>query len=177
MCGIIDKSSPPEYSVGGLPGAGRISGYRAARQRRLPGFARDSLAHERNQGRREQRQACGPPIVVRSCDWSVAPFARLKMLPCDLRPIALHSRGERDAVWAEVARELRSLLTFTFNRVEASLPAVGPPGGNAGPIVGRRIDKILDRRCAGGHLRRAGRGQGPPSTAARHGQGAGGSRA
>lgn len=62
--------------------------------------------------RHERGQARVIPVLVRDCDWTDAPFSHLRAMPYEpgagAKPITAWS--DRDAAWASVARELRSLL-------------------------------------------------------------------
>ncbi|AUX38942.1 uncharacterized protein SOCE26_003230 [Sorangium cellulosum] len=49
------------------------------------------------------------PVVVRSCEWSDAPFAGLSALPQDAKPVA--SWTHRDEAWTSVARGIRTLVS------------------------------------------------------------------
>lgn len=48
------------------------------------------------------------PIILRACDWTFAPFARLQPLPTDGRPITTWS--DRDEAWVDVVHGLRAVL-------------------------------------------------------------------
>jgi hypothetical protein len=55
--------------------------------------------------RHDAGEALVIPVVLRPCDWSGAPFARLQALPKDAKPV---TRWEnRDDAWADVARGIR----------------------------------------------------------------------
>ncbi|WP_437338495.1 toll/interleukin-1 receptor domain-containing protein [Sorangium sp. So ce394] len=62
------------------------------------------------------RHRCGQtrviPVLVRDCDWTAAPFGHLEAVPyqpgAGVKPVTAWS--DRDAAWASVARELRSLV-------------------------------------------------------------------
>jgi hypothetical protein len=60
-------------------------------------------------GRREMEEALVLPIIVRACDWSKAPFARLHVLPKGGDPI--DDAPDRNAVLADIARYLGALFT------------------------------------------------------------------
>ena len=45
------------------------------------------------------------PVIVRACDWTSSPFARLQALPKDAKPVT--SWASRDQAWADVARGIR----------------------------------------------------------------------
>lgn len=47
------------------------------------------------------------PIIIRSCVWEDAPFARLAALPEDAKPVA--EWASRDAAWSSVARGVRDV--------------------------------------------------------------------
>jgi hypothetical protein len=55
------------------------------------------------------------PIILRPCDWTSAPFARLQGLPADAKPVSTWKN--RDAAWQSVAAGIRSLIDSS-----ASLP-------------------------------------------------------
>lgn len=48
------------------------------------------------------------PVILRPCDWKLAPFASLQALPLDELPIT--SWPSRDEAWCHVAMSLRALL-------------------------------------------------------------------
>jgi hypothetical protein len=49
------------------------------------------------------------PIVVRSCVWEGAPFAKLRMAPTDARPVT--TWPDRDQAWTDVSKSIRSIVT------------------------------------------------------------------
>ena len=56
----------------------------------------------------EQKKATVIPIIIRDCDRSGAPFAKLQALPKDAKPIKLWP--DRDSAWKDVAETLRKHL-------------------------------------------------------------------
>ena len=64
------------------------------------------------------------PIIIRPCDWSAAPFARLQALPH--RGRAITSWPNEDEAWADVSRRLREALRAAG--ADAAPRATGAPG-------------------------------------------------
>jgi internalin A len=58
--------------------------------------------------RHEMGQAVVVPVVLRPCEWSGTPFAKLSALPRDARPVS-HWTDPDDA-WVDVARGIRRLI-------------------------------------------------------------------
>lgn len=58
--------------------------------------------------RHEAREAVVIPIILRKCDWSTAPFARLPSLPEDAK--AVTSWPDRDDAWTSVALGIRAAI-------------------------------------------------------------------
>lgn len=48
------------------------------------------------------------PIILRPCDWSGAPFAKLRVLPLNAKPIT--SWDDQDEAFTQIAQQLRLLL-------------------------------------------------------------------
>jgi hypothetical protein len=84
-----------------------------------------------------QRQVSGTarvaPILVRACDWRASPLDALAVIPANQVPVA--SWPNRDEAWAEVVRELRSLLQFGAAPEESAPPEA--------PAEIRRIEEIF----------------------------------
>lgn len=55
--------------------------------------------------RHKSGHACVIPVIIRSVEWSGAPFAMLQALPKDARPVARWE--DPDEAWTDVARSLR----------------------------------------------------------------------
>lgn len=59
-----------------------------------------------------ERQRAGAadvvPILLRDCDWTGTPLARLDALPRDAKPVT--SWEDRDAAWSEVTRGIRAAV-------------------------------------------------------------------
>jgi tetratricopeptide (TPR) repeat protein len=53
-------------------------------------------------------KACVVPIIIRSCDYSRAPFAQLKSLPGNGKPITLWDN--QDVAWTDVAMGIRRII-------------------------------------------------------------------
>jgi hypothetical protein len=55
-------------------------------------------------------QAIVLPILIRACDWTSMPFAKLGILPIDETPIGSRLSHERDEAWAGIAGRIRTRL-------------------------------------------------------------------
>ena len=55
--------------------------------------------------RHKSGHACVIPVIIRSVDWSGAPFAELQALPKDAKAVA--SWKDTDEAWTDVARGIR----------------------------------------------------------------------
>src|SRR5260370_31074005 len=58
------------------------------------------------------------PVIVRPCDWSGAPFAKLEALPRDAKPITTWSN--RDEAWTDVAKGLRASINEVIKHAPKS---------------------------------------------------------
>ena len=58
--------------------------------------------------RHDKQLATVIPVILRPTDWRLAPFAKLKALPRDGKPITLWS--DRDEAYTEIAFELRKIV-------------------------------------------------------------------
>jgi hypothetical protein len=67
-----------------------------------------SIEMKRAMERHKKQEAVVVPILVRPCDFQTAPFAKLKMLPSDAKPISTWS--SIDDALLDVVRQLRILL-------------------------------------------------------------------
>jgi len=56
----------------------------------------------------ESGKAVVVPIIIRSCDWARAPFAKLQALPTDAKPV--RKWGDEDDAWLDVAKGLRKVI-------------------------------------------------------------------
>ena len=65
--------------------------------------------------RHEAGHACVIPVIIRSVDWSSAPFAALQALPKDAKPVTRW--GDPDEAWTDVARGLRRAAEERRNRL------------------------------------------------------------
>jgi hypothetical protein len=71
--------------------------------------------------RHSRREAVVIPILLRSFDWSHAPFAHLQVLPRNARPVALWPN--RDEAFAEIARDIREIVkSFLLEHSKDSSP-------------------------------------------------------
>lgn len=72
-------------------------------------FLASDYCYEIEMKRAMERHAWGEarviPIILRNCDWSSAPFAKLQALPRDARPIK--SWGDPDEAYKDVATGIR----------------------------------------------------------------------
>ena len=68
----------------------------------------DEVELKRALARHREGTARVIPIIVRGCDWTKAPFAKLQALPRDGKAMA--TLRDRDAGWTEVAKALRAIL-------------------------------------------------------------------
>jgi hypothetical protein len=59
--------------------------------------------------RHEAGEAKVVPIILRTCDWTSAPFSKLPALPKDALPVSRWP--DEDDAWADVAQALRRLIT------------------------------------------------------------------
>ncbi|ETR72570.1 MAG: leucine-rich repeat-containing protein [Candidatus Magnetoglobus multicellularis str. Araruama] len=57
--------------------------------------------------RHESGEAVVIPVMLRSCDWQDAPFAKLQGLPKEMKPVK--SWPDRDAAWTNVATGIREV--------------------------------------------------------------------
>ena len=57
--------------------------------------------------RHESGEATVVPIMLRSCDWQDAPFAKLKGLPKDMK--AVTTWDDRDTAWTDVTKGIRAV--------------------------------------------------------------------
>lgn len=60
---------------------------------------------ERALARHQSGHACVIPIIIRSVDWSGAPFAKSQALPKDGKPVSRWD--DPDDAWTDVARGIR----------------------------------------------------------------------
>ncbi len=66
------------------------------------------------------------PIIVRPCDWAASPLATFQVLPRGGGSIS--TCPDRDAAWAEIVRELRTILRFRVEeRAEPEPASLVPP--------------------------------------------------
>src|SRR5262249_16181234 len=66
------------------------------------------------------------PIIIRSCDWNHAPFAKLQSLPLDGKPVTIWEN--RDLAWTDVVagirRAIEDLSLLAVNAPKIDLPPV-----------------------------------------------------
>jgi internalin A len=58
--------------------------------------------------RHEFGEATVVPVMLRTCDWKRAPFAKIQGLPRDMKPVTAWE--DRDAAWTNVARGIREVV-------------------------------------------------------------------
>jgi len=58
--------------------------------------------------RHEAGEARVIPIILRTCDWTSAPFAKLQALPTDAKPV--DSWPSADAAFTDIARAIRRVV-------------------------------------------------------------------
>src|SRR5262249_40183048 len=58
--------------------------------------------------RAAKQEAVVVPLILRDCDWAIAPFAGLQALPRDARPVT--SWSNRDEAWKNVARGIKDVV-------------------------------------------------------------------
>lgn len=54
--------------------------------------------------RYESKEARVIPIILRECNWSRTPFAKVQALPKDAKPVVAHER--RDVPWTEISKTI-----------------------------------------------------------------------
>jgi hypothetical protein len=84
--------------------------------------------------RHEANEAIVIPIILRPCEWKIAPFGKLQVLPKDAKPVTLWwnrdvafndiAQGIRRAVEESVEKYQKRLHPSGIRRKEKSLPAV-----------------------------------------------------
>lgn len=65
------------------------------------------------------------PVILRPCAWQSSELGHLQALPRDLS--ALSARADADEAWAEIVREIKTLLRVNADRVEPARLAKPPP--------------------------------------------------
>jgi TIR domain len=77
-----------------------------------PAFLASDYCYKTEMKRAIERYEAGEvrviPIILRPCEWQKTPFARLKALPKDGKPIT--TWGNRDEALLDVAKELRRVV-------------------------------------------------------------------
>ncbi|MEH1966240.1 GUN4 domain-containing protein [Nostoc sp.] len=58
--------------------------------------------------RHNAKEACVIPVILRSVDWSGAPFAKLQALPKNAEPVVSRNWHDRDEAFTDVARGIRA---------------------------------------------------------------------
>jgi hypothetical protein len=86
-------------------------------------FLHSEYCWNREMKRALERQSLGEarviPIIVRPCDWSDAPFAKLEALPRDGKPVTKWEN--RDEAWTDVAKGLKASIEEFINHSPASI--------------------------------------------------------
>lgn len=56
------------------------------------------------------------PVILRHCDWEIAPFAKLKPLPTGGKPVSVWL--DKDDAWTDVAKGIRREIETLWPRLE-----------------------------------------------------------
>lgn len=64
--------------------------------------------------RHERNEARVIPIILRTCEWSEMPYARLQALPTGARPIS--SFADTDEAYTDVAKGIRLVVDYMINQ-------------------------------------------------------------
>lgn len=64
--------------------------------------------------RHEKNEARVIPVILRTCEWSEMPYAKLQALPTNATPIS--SFADKDVAYTEVARSIRMLVDHLLER-------------------------------------------------------------
>ena len=75
-------------------------------------FLASDYCYDKEMKRALEKHATGEsrviPIIIRSVDWSGAPFSHLQVLPKDAKPVA--SWADHDKAWTDVAKGIRKVV-------------------------------------------------------------------
>jgi hypothetical protein len=97
-----------------------------------PSFLNSPFCYEKEMRRAVERHkaggACVIPIILRACHWEPAPFAQIQGMPKNMKPVTSWPKGERDAVWAEIAKGIHQAAKVCAARQEASTGSFNPKG-------------------------------------------------
>src|SRR5262249_41933471 len=63
------------------------------------------------------------PVIIRPCDWRSSPFAKLKPLPDDERPVTRWTN--RDSAWTNIVESIRQLVKNMSPGIDPDLNATG----------------------------------------------------
>lgn len=84
--------------------------------------------------RHEAREAIVIPVILRSTNWSGAPFGKLQALPKNARPVT--SWTDRDAAFLNIAEGVQKVAEMLASRpAPAPRPAPSPPASPAAPVA------------------------------------------
>jgi hypothetical protein len=64
--------------------------------------------------RHERKEARVIPVILRTCDWTDMPYARLQALPTGGRPIS--SFTDADEAYTDVAKGIRAVVNYMLLR-------------------------------------------------------------
>jgi hypothetical protein len=64
--------------------------------------------------RHEKDEARVIPIILRTCEWSEMPYAKLQALPTGAKPIT--SFANADEAYTDVAREIREVVDYMLSK-------------------------------------------------------------
>ncbi len=64
--------------------------------------------------RHERKEARVIPIILRTCEWSEMPYAKLQALPTGAKPIS--SFADKDEAYTDVARGIRMVVDYMLTQ-------------------------------------------------------------
>jgi hypothetical protein len=64
--------------------------------------------------RHERKEARIIPVILRTCDWSDMPYAKLQALPTGARPIS--SFTDKDEAYTDVAKGIRMVVDYMLSK-------------------------------------------------------------
>jgi len=64
--------------------------------------------------RHENGQARVIPIILRNCEWTDMPYAKLQALPANGKPVSEYA--DKDKAYTEIAKEIRRVVDYYANK-------------------------------------------------------------
>src|SRR5947207_10937071 len=92
--------------------------------RRVPTLHCYEIEMQRALQRHRANEARVVPVVVRPCNWSTTPFAKLQCLPRDGKPIVMWDN--RDLAWSDVIVGIRRVIK-DLPHISAKIPRTSLP--------------------------------------------------